>query len=124
MARPETVEDIEESNQKVQLLSFNMDHLLVYAPDVLPKLMKAVTIATSKYGATKGYGDSISIKKNQAGLEKQLEQDQRQWDTQQKLYNECLADPASAQEYQRYSVNVWAKKEGLQEIVWPEAKSE
>lgn len=117
MARPESINEIEEENRFVRLAMFELDRIMTDA--ALLKHYTALLEVVTKMGgrADKAYSTiDLDIPKNKKQLEDQLRSDQYNWDETQKLYRIALKGDSSDEpirEYQKTTIKEWAKREGL-----------
>ena len=116
MARPAVISHVE--NRTIQIATVETNEL-----SALPALMKcyvALVEQVQKMGGEvrKNYGSvQLHIPKDAEQLKYQLEQDQAAWDRHSKLYADVLRGEV-IKSYQEYSLNEWAKKEGLDAPVY------
>ena len=117
MARPENIKDIKHKDRFVRIAMFELDKMITSA--VLLKHYTALIEAVEKHGGSieKNYNTvDINIPKTTSELEYQLENDQRNWDEMQRLYNLALnrgPSDTDIPEWRRDSIKRWAKEEDL-----------
>ena len=113
MARPESINDIADSDRYVRVAMFETERIMTDA--TLLKHYTALLETITKMG---GYADKsystidLNVPKNPKQLEDQLKSDQYRWDDMQDSYNKVItcADPTEpVPDWKRKSIQQWAK---------------
>ena len=117
MARPESINDIADSDRYVRVAQFETEHIMTD-----PALLKHYTAMLEAVVKIGGYPDKsyssidLYILKNQKQLQDQLRSDQYRWDDMQKSYNIVLAnaDPTEpVPDWKRKGIQQWAKENDM-----------
>lgn len=124
--RPEKFTDLDQKTRRGhEVLSFDPAHILLLNTQVLARVLDLID-ALEEVGMT---GSVEDLRHNQkmtivvplSAKEKadKLDDAQWRWDRNKTKYEKALADPASLEQWEHWSIDQWAKAEGLPAIDWP-----
>lgn len=116
MSRPESFDELDDWRRAGhQVATIAAEHLTrdpVLGASLLAALARAAELGWRD-------GDNIRIPLTDSERDASLTAAQRGWDAQSTFYADAQDDPSSVSKHVRYTVDSFAKSEGLDPIEWP-----
>lgn len=120
MARPETVEDLQEHERKAHEFVRVDPQFITTDVAVGAALLTLIGVArkSSAFVVNEDGQFLISVPLTTAELDSRLRTAQRMWEYHRDEYAKAAADVNAVEAWRRSSIDYWAKGEGLDPIAW------